>query len=354
MRRKTLGCILALAIVVSAAAGQSDEIRLRNGDRLSGSVVRKEGKSLVVKTEAMGDVTAAWDQVESLVTDQPLTVRLASGEEVLTRIEIEGRRAILMATGRSVAVEDIVTLRNAAEQRAYERMRSPGLLDLWAGTAALGLAGTQGNAQTRTFTLTMNAARRTNGDKASVYLNVVKASALVGGVSQDTAQAVRGGWGYSRTFARRVSADFFNDYEYDRFQNLDLRFVAGGGFGYSPWRGERGRLDLSGGGAFNREQFAPPAPEPGFTRRSAEAYWGDDYNYRLTESTSLVQKLRVFHNLSRTGEVRMNFDLAANTRLLRWLTWNLGFSNRYLSNPVPGSKRNDLLYTTGIGISFAR
>jgi putative salt-induced outer membrane protein YdiY len=345
---------VALTLLGWPATAQTDEVRLRNGDRLKGSVVRKEGKSLVLKTEALGDVTAAWDQVEMLVTDQPVTVTLAGGEELLTRVEIEGGRATLMAIGRGVAVEDILTLRNASEQRAYERMRHPGLMDLWAGTATLGLAGTQGNAQTRSFTLTMNAMRRTNGDTTKVYLNLVKASAVVGGENQDTAEAVRGGWSHSRTFARRVSADFFNDYEYDRFQNLDLRFVAGGGFGYRPWRGERGRLELTGGGAFNREQLSPPAPAPGITRRSAEAYWGDDYNLRLTESAVLDQKLRVFHNLTETGEVRVNFDLAVNTRLLRWLSWNLGFSNRYLSNPLPGNKRNDLLYTTGIGIHFAR
>lgn len=346
--RAVVSCMIASTLVTG------DELRLRNGDRLSGTLVRKEEKSLVWKTGTVGEITAPWDQVDALTTDEAVTVTLAGGEQIETLLRVGGGRAILAAVGREVAVEEVATIRNAAEQKAYERLRRPRLTDLWAGTATLGLAGTQGNAQTRTFTGTVNASRRTNGDRTAVYLNIVKASALLEGVDTDTAEAVRGGWSYSRTFAGRVSTDFFNDYEYDRFQNLDLRFVAGGGFGYSPWRSERGRLDLSGGGAFNREKFGPPAPAESFTRRSAEAYWGDDYNFRLTEATSLTQKLRVFHNLSRTGEYRLNFDLAANTRLLQWLSWNLGFSNRYLSNPVPGSKKNDLLYTTGIGISFAR
>jgi len=29
-------------------------------------------------------------------------------------------------------------------------------------------------------------------------------------------------------------------------------------------------------------------------------------------------------------------------------------SDRYLSNPVPGRKSNDWLYTTGLGITLAR
>jgi putative salt-induced outer membrane protein YdiY len=133
-----------------------------------------------------------------------------------------------------------------------------------------------------------------------------------------------------------------------------LRFVLGGGLGYNVWKGERGRLDLQGGGAYNHEKFSPPSPAPEFTRNSAEAYWGEDAGYKLSEVTSLVQGFRMFNNLSNTGQYRMNFDLGANTRLLKWLSWNLGFSDRYLSNPVPGRKNNDILYTTGIGIAFRK
>jgi hypothetical protein len=133
-----------------------------------------------------------------------------------------------------------------------------------------------------------------------------------------------------------------------------LRFVLGGGLCYGVWRGERGRLDLVGGAAYNREKFSPAAPDPEFTRDPAGAYWGEDASYKLSDATSLVQRFRMFNNFSESGEYRMNFDLGANAQVLKWLTWNLSFSNRYLSNPVPGRKTNDILYTTGIGISFAR
>jgi hypothetical protein len=140
----------------------------------------------------------------------------------------------------------------------------------------------------------------------------------------------------SRTFVNG-----FNDYEYDRFQNLDLGFVLGGGFGYIARKGESGRLDVLGGAAYNRETFSPAAPDPTFTRNSAEAYFGDDFTYQLNTVTALYQNLRFFPNLSDTGEYRLNFDLGANTRLMRWLTWNLALSNRLLSNPVsrPSEKR---------------
>ena len=141
----------------------------------------------------------------------------------------------------------------------------------------------------------------------------------------------------------------FNDYEYDKFQNLDLRFVLGGGFGFHAIKTDRSRLDLLGGADFNRSSFSTP-----LTRKSAELYWGDEYNLKLTGTTSFVQSYRMFNDMSDTGSYRVNFDAGLSTKLSKWLTWNLSLSDRYLNHPAAGRKTNDFLYTTGLGITFAR
>ena len=141
----------------------------------------------------------------------------------------------------------------------------------------------------------------------------------------------------------------FNDYEYDRFQNLDLRFVLGGGLGFHAVKNERSALDFLAGVDYNRSSFST-----GLTRNSAEAFWGDEYAFKLSGATSLVQSFRAFHNLSDLGEYRANFDLGFATRLNSWLSWNVSLSDRYLSNPVPGRKTNDWLYSTGLGLTFGK
>ena len=338
----------------AAQAGLADQVTLKNGDRITGAIVKKEGKTLTIKTDVYGTVTAPWEQVTALESGEPLNIELPDGKTVKATLETSGGKVELKETGQQLTFAEVVAIRNAAEQRAYERLLRPGWDELWAGTATLSLAGTQGNAQTRTFTVTANADRATKTDKTSLHFNAVKASAVVNGVNSETAQAVRGGWSYNHGIGSRFFFNSINDYEYDRFQALDLRIVLGAGLGYVAWKGERGQLDLSAGGAYSRANFSPTPPEPGFTRNSAEVYWGEDWNYKLNSATSLVQRFHMFLNLSQTGQYRMNFDLEANTRLLKWLTWNLSFSNRYLSDPVPGRKTNDILYSTGIGVTFAR
>jgi hypothetical protein len=246
-------------------------------------------------------------------------------------------------------VAEVQALRSNAEQAAYDRLQSPGLTELWAGSANLGLAGTAGNARTKTVAFAGNAARATTTDKASVYLNAVSASALVSGATTSTARAVRGGWAYQRDIKPRIFANVYNDYEYDRFQSLDLRFVFGGGAGYHAIVSERTTLDLLAGLNYNRERFSTP-----LTRNSAEFSWGDEFNHRLNSIVTLVQSYRMFNSLTDTPDFRVNFDFGANARLADWLTWNVTVSDRYLHNPVAGRLRNDVLYSTGLGLTFGR
>jgi putative salt-induced outer membrane protein YdiY len=249
----------------------------------------------------------------------------------------------------AVAPAEITAIRDADEQHDYERMLAPRLLDLWAGNASLGLAGATGNARTSTFTVGVVAARATHTDKTTLSFGVIKSSALAGGKNQQTANAVRGGVAYDHNAGSRLFVNVFNDYEFDRFQNLDLRFVLGGGAGFHAMKKERTRLDLLGGIDFNRSSYSTP-----LITKSAEFYWGDEFSYKLSGATSLAQTFRMFNDLSHTGDYRMNGDIGVSTKVAKWLTWNLALSDRYLSHPAPGRKTNDFLYTTGLGISFAR
>jgi putative salt-induced outer membrane protein YdiY len=262
----------------------------------------------------------------------------------------EEKVEVATATSReSARLSELVAIRNGETQKQYERMEKPGLLDLWASSIDLGLSGAKGNARTNTFTIAVASSRETRTDKTAAYFKQIYSSALVDGVSAATAEAIRGGWSYHRNIKPRLLWDLFNDYEYDRFQDLDIRVVLGSGLGYTMIKQERKRLDLLGGAAYNHEEFNTP-----LIRNSAEAYWGDDFTYKPSRIAELQQRLRVFHNLSDPGSYRVNFDMSFAMNLNTWLAWHLTVSDRLLSEPVAGRQRNDVLYTTGLRLRFAR
>ncbi|HVV46158.1 MAG TPA: DUF481 domain-containing protein, partial [Bryobacteraceae bacterium] len=335
----------------SLNSARADQVVLKNGDRLTGSIVRKDGRNLTIKTDQFGVVTTLWDQVVSVQADKPVNVVLADGRTVQGTIATTNGKLEVTTNNAKLSLEpaEVTAIRNDDEQKAYERLQNPGWGDLWTATGSVGLAGTAGNARTLTFTTAVNADRVTTTDKLSVYFNTIKATAVVNRLNADTAQAVRGGLGYDHNLTSRMFANVFNDYEYDKFQNLDLRFVVGAGFGYHAIKTDRSQLDLMAGADFNHSSFSTP-----LIQNSAEVYFGDGYKYKLSAATSFYQSFRMFNDVSNTGTYRVNFDVGAATKISKWLSWNLALSDRYLNNPAPGRKTNDFLYTTGLGITFGK
>jgi hypothetical protein len=324
---------------------------LKNGDTVTGSIVKKDGDKLTIKSEFFGEVSMPWSAVQSVRSDETLTVELPGDERVAGKLTTTGDTvAVATASGvRSVPLAQVGAVRNPAEQRTWERLQHPGLLELWTGYFDLGLAFARGNARADTLTSNFNASRVTRKDKITLTFSQIRASARVNGVSAETAGAVRGGWSYNRDITPRFFVATLNDYEHDRFQGLDLRFVAGGGFGFNAIKNPNTNLSFLGSLDYSRENFIA-----GVHRDSAEANFGNDFMHKFSPTTSVNQSFRIFPNLSNSGEYRANFDIGAVTALKKWLGWHVTASDRYLSNPLFGRQRNDLLLSTGLRVSFAK
>ena len=223
--------IIALGFILTALLNTrlawADQIVLKDGDRVTGEIIKKDGQTVTVRSKNFGTVTLKWDDVATVSTDQSLNVVLPDNITVKSIIQTQDGRIRITAPGgpQNVAPADIIALRDETEEKVYERLLHPGLLDLWTITGSFNLAGTKGNAKTSTITTPVNFLRASNSSRTTAYFNSIVSSALVNGVNGQTARAVRGGWGYSRNLTKELFANSFNDYEYDKFQSLDLRTV---------------------------------------------------------------------------------------------------------------------------------
>jgi len=346
--------LIFLALSLSAFA---DQVTLTNGDRLTGSILRSDTKTLVLKTDNVGEVTIKWDSIAAISAPGPLHVGLSDGQTIVGAVEAANGRFTIttQTTGVVTAARDKVEfLRNNEEQTRIQteidRLRNPRLVDLWTGTLDLGFAASRGNADTETFTLATNAARSTTRDKIAVYYtSIFSASNFSGGSRQTTANAKRGGVSYNLNLNKKTFAFGSVDLESDQFQSLDLRFVPAGGLGYHAITTKPTQLDLRLGADANREFF-----NTGLNRTSAEILFGEDLSHKFARATSIEQRFAFFSNVSDTGAFRVNFDTTAVTAIRRWLSWQVTISDRYLSNPVPGRKKNDILFSTGVRLNFAK
>jgi len=345
---------LVLCLILAGGLLPADQISLKNGDRITGKIVRSDPKSLVLKTDYAGEVTIDRAQVVSVSSDEPLHVQLKD-RTVVGAVAPAGDAEVEVKTGEGAAFKaplgEVLALRSAAEQKAWEREQErishPRLNDFWSGFLSLSFAGSSGNAQTSSIATAASATRQAGKNKMGLYFNQVYASQSNVVPYGATANRISGGYRIDRDVNSKMFVFGTTDFDYDRFLDLDLRSVLGGGLGYHIWKSGGGFWDFNAGGVYNREKFGT-----GLIRKSGEVLLGEESSHKLMGSVKFYQKAILYPNLSNRGEYRLNFDAGAAMPIFKWLEWNIGFSDRYLSNPIPGKKSNDLLYTTGIRFSF--
>ena len=330
--------VLVWACFVCSSA-VADQIRLKNGDRLSGTITTSDTTNLNLKTDYAGDLTIKWDSIEAISSDQPMYVTSKEGKTVSGKVvTTDGKFRVATPSGTAeIDKGSVKNVRSESEQRAY---------GAWGGFLDSGLSLSRGNSDTNNFTLGATATRMTEKSKAGAFINSIYASGKTNGVSLTTASAVHAGLRFDFNLSDKTFAFAFTDFDHDRFQDLDLRNVIGGGLGYHVIKSDLTNFDVFAGGSLNQEYFT------NLTRRTGEALVGESLDHKLSSAFSVKERLEFYPDLTDLGQYRFVFDTAAITKINKVLSWQFDASDRYISNPVNGLKGNDLLFTTGVRIAF--
>ena len=347
---RSLGVVLPLFLTVSSSSLFADQVTFTNGDRLTGSIVKSDAATLVIKTTVAGAISVSWPEIQGLSSDLPLYVGLADGSTVVGKVTIhEGRLEVATDAGAVEAPKDrVVALRNDAEQSAYERSQRKNIFYGWDGSVDAGFDLTSGNSEIRDFRFAFRALRKTYRDQLILYAqSIYSVDELPGARPHVTANENSGGVRFGRDVTKRLFLFSNSDFMSDARQDLNLRFVQGGGLGYHVIRRERTALDLLGGMNFTREDYVE------IQRNLGAGQVGEEFKLKLSENTSVIQNAAFFPDLtSSRGNYRVNFNFGTVTKIAKWLGWQNNLSNAYVTNPPSGKKRNELVFTSGLRIAF--
>jgi hypothetical protein len=342
--------MLLVGLLIAVPLLHADTVVLKNGDRVTGTAVKLEGGKLTFKTSYADVVTIAWDQIASLTMIQPLI--FATPKEKLNVLSIE-----ITSTGVAVGTSSgpvtlnsatVPVLRSPADQQAYEASLHPNWGHAWAGVANLSLALARGNSDTATFSAGFTAARATRTDKTSLYSSFLY-SENANSIPTTSANSTAGGARYDHDLHSTLSAFASGDFSSNALQDLDLRSILGGGLGWHPVKTPWQTLDLLGGVVWTHESYAP-APTNSFAAMDL----GEVYTRKLGAGSLLTEQVFFYPDLNQAGQYQFAVDSAFSTKIGKILSWQTAFSDRYTSFPPAGTLNNDMVLTTGLGITLAR
>jgi len=384
-KKLVAGLFLSMLFTIPALA---DQIVLKNGDKITGTVIKSDAKNVVIKPEYAGEVTIDWSAVQDMSSTKNFHVGLKSGENVVGSLTVkEGKLEVTTKDLGTVETprENIVLIRDDADQLAYEKSLHPRWSEGWTGGLNLGFAVTGGNSETKNLNIAFNAVHTGLHDKLTLYTNSVYATTAKP-TSLTTADANGGGIRYDHDLSARAFAFASADFFANSLQDLSLRSILGGGMGVHAIKTPVTTLDLLAGLNSTHDSFSDVAnPNPPLacttgkqpacfyspSYSSASLSLGDVFMHKFGKSTVLTQSFLFYPGLTDTtidlpGNLtesvrvyRGAFNLGTVTKINKWLGWQNSFGDVFVSNPpvvAPGTpriERNDVTFATGLNISFS-
>ena len=211
--RFALVLILISSIAAPAAA---DEVRLANGDRLTGRVVSLAGGTLTFSTPN-GDLRIPWTRVTALSVDEPILATLTTAPAASVTIVVSpdaGR--VTLTPGGGVALADITAL---------ARPEPAVVVD---GGANAGFVSSSGNTDVNSLRLDGDVVARAGANRYTASAAVTRAEDR----DVETARNWSGAFKYDRFVSARMFVNANAIFTSDRFRDLDLRTALGTGLGY--------------------------------------------------------------------------------------------------------------------------
>jgi putative salt-induced outer membrane protein len=361
LRKADIITVIALLWLTSTAF--ADQVTLKNGDRLSGTIVKSDGKTLVLHTEFAGDVTIDFKAVTQITSEKDLRVDTSDKKTLVGPVTTSDGKIEVATKAQGTVEVPLASIAVIGSEADYEKSAHPGLLRGWNGGVNLGFSLARGNSETSNLALGINAVHPTLNDKTVIYLSSIYTQNDLATPST-VANLITAGIRYDHNLNPKLFAYVAADFMSNALQDLDLRGMYGGGLGFHAINSDRTVLDFFAGLNYTHETYSngpvntpvtvpPTYSSYGVTNRFAALTLGEQLVQKAGKTTVVTEKFDFYPNVQNTGEYQWDFNLGTVTKIAKWLGWQNQFSDIYVSNPPVDKKKNDLILTTGLNFSFS-
>jgi putative salt-induced outer membrane protein YdiY len=310
-------CLTAISLPVQAAV-----VVLKNGDRITGRVVKMQDKRLEIDTPSAGIIKIKWEEIQSLTTERPMSVKLY-GEADMP--EDAGERRLDRIIVNTLGGEGAIPLRDV---RAINFAEND-----YRGYLSVGGNQTSGNTKTQAMNISGNLTYRRLDHR--YYLDGKYNRAEADG--DETANNAAINIQYDYFLARRVYVGSMNLSETDQFQDLNLRNTGSLVLGYDLLDREHHNLTIAAGPAAVYQDFTT---DPATVTPSSTLMWRYKFMFR-GDDVVFFHKFQSFKDLGHGDATRVNANQGFKVKVMSNWWINLEYDFRYNSEPVADKESVD-------------
>ncbi len=311
-----------------------DEVKLKNGDRLTGTVKEMAGGKLTIETPHSGSVTVKWEEIVSVKTSAKVKVRLKTKEVV------EGKLVEAPEGRLKVATEGAAAPVEVEMAKVTHLNETP---TQWHGNLSLAIRATDGNTHTKSMLASVEAIRATEQD-----LLLIKAIFRYGQKSGELTE--RNGYGiakYNYIFYEGLygyaSVELLSDY----FKDLRLNTVVSVGLGYVILKEDWIDLLAEAGIAHIDNNFRVAKDESHLGARASSRL-----RVALPLGFEFKDAFTIYPNFEDSQDYQYRNEATLGTSLGQG--WSLlgGMITEFDNEPSAGKEKYDNIYFAGLGYSF--
>lgn len=337
MLKRTALCGLFLTLPQWVVA---DQVVLKNGDTLQGSVVTLQGDKLVFKSPVLGDLEIPMAGVSSFSTDQPIELHLENGQ-VIKPVLKSAPAGFIQPEGASepVALAEVAALNPPPEKPV-----------VWTGKVFAGLNIETGNTEAQDTDLDVKAIRESKKDRVILSLHYEedrREDDATGDLTTSKRYSALGGhYDYFWSPKRYLYTD--GKWERETTADIDKRLVLGGGAGYRWVETKRTRFEVESGLSWVSETFTDGTNSDSYTALRAATRLTHD----LSSDISLFNDVEWLASLADSEDQLFSMDTGLAYQVNGHLSLEARWHYDWDKSPAMGNDRGDARYVFGASWGF--
>jgi putative salt-induced outer membrane protein YdiY len=253
MKFKSLFSSLLLA---GSFLAQADEIHLKDGSKVMGTITQIHKNQISVSTKFAGDITIPTDEVTSYTTDKDQNVEFEDKQKLVGKVKFDGKDTqIIRNEVEPVKVKNILSLWDAGTE--HPDFIAP--VDPWSYKAYLNLTKSTGNTHEESLAGGAVAERKEDNSNFKVYFKFDDSK----NTDQDTGDTNRNsqeyilGADYENIWGKKKQHSIYlrSEAEKDNVEGVDMRFTIAAGYGHYFMNQEDISLRVRTGLSFRSTSF---------------------------------------------------------------------------------------------------
>jgi putative salt-induced outer membrane protein YdiY len=329
-----LGCIGVLLLALLPRFAVADEIRMKNGDRFTGEIVRMEKELLIFKADYVEEkLSISWGDVDCISSERNLPTEFKDNEFLIGRISCP----------ESGMVQIESTLLGKSMPMPLNELRSVNP-STYSGIFNLGGSLNSGNTDTRALNVATRFQVRTRKHRFTVDAKHNYGEANGVATARNSSASLKYDF-----FARDKVYSYAQSLtEQDTFANLNLRNTEGLGMGYQFFDTRQRSLFVEAGVSFFNEDVMV-----GEDKRNAAGRWAAGIEWE-----AVPKRLKLFHRqegyyIFSAKSVVLRMEQGLRVPLIDNVSANFEVDYRFNNHPEAGKRNSDLNVILGLSYVYA-